>query len=302
MRLLIALIVEVALRTASPDVTGRLEARVVPADGRAPEATIVGRAACSGSTWLLNQRKQLITVAIEQRRISVRTVSGFQPDEDPWGLACPSDGGLWTLATPWTLVRIRPDASVADRTNLPLPRFALFALGDRLVYAEMPVVVGRPVLATGRATSPFGQRPWTGLPGRLAPTRATQLTRNMVGCGIGNGVQLPCWFADDDRVSIGDGTTETTRSFAIARGPGVDSALPIRDVALAGRDRVWLLARATHAIGGTQPGSRLLATHRSGRETRAIDLKPAARFILAATESTCWLLTVDGTLMEVSVR
>lgn len=302
MPLLISILTAAALGAPPQADTPSLHARVIAGDRRAPEPVIVGRAVCNGSTWLLNQRKELIAVTIDRRRIMVQAVSGFRPDENPWGLACTPDGSLWTLATPWTLARIRTEGSITDRIRLPLPRLALFALGDRLVYAEMPVAAGKAVLAAGRATPPFDQRPWAGLLGRAGSSRATELTRNLVGCGIDNGGLLPCWFADDDRISIGDGKTETTRSFAIVRAPGVDSALPIRDAALAGRGRVWLLARAARAIAGTQPGGRLIATNRAGTENRAVDLKPAARFILSATESSCWLLAVDGTLMEVSVR
>ena len=36
--------------------------------------------------------------------------------------------------------------------------------------------------------------------------------------------------------------------------------------------------------------------------SKPLDLKPLARVILSATEASCWLLTVEGQFMEVSVR
>jgi hypothetical protein len=285
---------------ASPDIARpALDVHIVPLGQPVAEA-IVGRSVCAGLTWLLTQRRQLIAIEIDRKRMTTKPVAGFRPQEDPWGLACLSDGSLWTLATARTLVRIRSGA-VTNRISLPSPRFLLYASGDRLLYAEMPIAIGRPLLSTGRATPPFAQRPWAGLVTRRAASRVVELSKNLAGCGIGIDALIPCWFVEDDRISISNGATETTRSFAIVRARGVDPIHPIRDVALAGRERVWVLARSTRGIAGTQPGGRLIATDRSAAENRAIDLEPAARFILAATESTCWLLTTDGKLMEVSV-
>lgn len=299
--MLTIVLVSAMLSASVGTLTSPLRVRIIPVDRPAPEAIIVGRTVCGGITWLLNQKKQLVAIGIEQRRISVQAIAGFRSEEDPWGLACLSDGSLWTLASARTLAGIRSHA-VTDRTSLPLPRFALFATGDHLLYAEMPVVVGKPVLATGRASPPFAQRPWVGLLGRTAPSSVGQLTKNLIGCGIGVGEQIPCWFADENLISIGDGTAQTVRRAPISNSPGVDPTLPIRDVALAGPDRVWVLARAARGIAGTQPGGRLIATDRLGTASQGVDLRPAARLILAATETTCWLLTIDGMLMEVSVQ
>ena len=183
----------------------QLQMRLLTGSVLGGNAPIVGRAAC-GSTWLLDESRQLVEVLPASGRIASRAVQGFAPGAQPWGLACLSDGSLWTLESPRVLARLSAAASVAERVALGLPRVALFASGDRLIFQQMPLVARAPVLASGPPRQPFQVRPWAGLDGRAAASREDELKHNIVSCGLPAGAWLPCWFADESRISVSDGT------------------------------------------------------------------------------------------------
>ena len=67
-------------------------------------------------------------------------------------------------------------------------------------------------------------------------------------------------------------------------------------------DTLWLLPATGGGARGPITGRRLVKTNRSGTELASVELTPPARLILAATDTTCVLLTADGTLMEVTTR
>ena len=78
--------------------------------------------------------------------------------------------------------------------------------------------------------------------------------------------------------------------------------MPLRDIAFVERGRVWLLATSSRLFAGRRAGGRLLLATTEGREIARIDLDPPARLVLAATDTSCLLLTIRGDLIEVRER
>ena len=263
-------------------------------------SVIVGRARCGASTWLLTERLELVEVRTTATTAVMRKVLGLMGDDRPWGLACVIDGTLWTLATPRALVRIAADGRVAERIMLSLQRFALFGAGDRVLFQQLPIAASAVALAASPPRQPAAIRSWPGLIERRAATRERELAQNMVNCGIGFAATVPCWFIDDLTVTVSDGRAVRTIDVGL---PGVlGSAEPsIRDVALASHS-VWLLADGRDPDRGNRAGITLLFQHEQTRVRARLDLKPTARVLLAASDTSCVLLTTDGALMEVTVK
>ena len=290
----------VASDTEPADLTVRAVTHSVIVDDR----TIVGRAVCGSTTWLLTETPSLVDISTAAPRASVRQVRGLRAGEQPWGLACLANGSLWTLAAAHVLARLTTDARVVERIRLELPRLALFGAGDRLLFEELPVLVGSPVLSTSPPRKPMELRRWPGLLGRAAAARPDLLVVNLLNCGIGADGFVPCWFADQSRIAISDGSAAQTISMELQFPPlsTVDSTAPIRDVALAGTNRVWVLSTSREGYGGRRTGGRLTKSNRRAEDEARVDLKPPARLIVGATERACFLLSVRGELVEVSDR
>ena len=267
-----------------------------------PDGLIVGRAVCGETAWLLTDTLHLVEVSTTRRRVVVHDVRGLDAEDRPWGLACLTDASLWTLSSPRSLARLGQNGQVVERIDLPSPRIALFAWRDRLLFQQLPMVVAAPALATSPPRQPSEGRRWPGLLGVPAPSRDDQLSENLVNCGIPAGLTVPCWFAGERRVSLSDGASARSQSFPFLTSSGVEQTAPIWDLALAGSDRLWLLAGVKNPVTGGRAGGRLIRTDRRGARPEPLDLKPLARVILSATDTSCWLLTVEGQFMEVSVR
>jgi hypothetical protein len=275
-----------------------LQARIV-ATRSIGDGTIVGRAVCGRTTWLLTETPELVDVRTPDGAGGVRAVAGLEPSDSPWGLGCPSGGELWTLATPHALVRITLEGRASERIGVALPAFALFAVSDRLVREQLPLVVGEPVLLSSGSRQLSGV-PWKGLTAR-APTGASDIvTKNLVNCGIPFAQWLPCWFTDGAVVSLSDGVRSTDVPVPAAYAASLDRSVPIHDVAMGGANRLWLLATGSPAGGGRRAAGRLLEVDRTGLQQGQMELSTPVRLILAATQSACWLLTVRGEIVEVS--
>lgn len=266
--------------------------------GVVPEGLIVGRAVCQGATWLLTEKAQLVRVSAANRTVTVHDIQGLLLDDRLWGLACLTDGSLWTLPSPRAVARLSPDGRVAERQNVRLPRVGLFASGDRLLFQQLPTVIDAPILATSPARQPFDVRIWPGLRGRPTASREDQLAHNLVNCGIPAGASVPCWFVNEAQISVSDGLSSRLRRLAGLRASGIDQSAPIWDVALVGSERLWLLATAPTSSSGGRTGGRLIFVNHLREEH--IDLTPTARLILSATDTRCLVLTVRGELMEVT--
>jgi len=270
------------------------------APGLVPDALIVGRATCRGTTWLLTETGKLVEVADADWTVTVRSIRGLRSSDNIWGLACLSDGTLWTLSSPGTVARLDRSGEIVERIRVPLPRVALFAAGDRLLFQQLPILPNVAALATSPPRQPATSRAWPGLVGRDAKRREDQIARNLVNCGLPRGLSVPCWFVDDPSFTISDGASVSTVASPTGTPPA-DRAAPIRDVALTSADRYWLLA--TSAGGPVPPaGTRLFRGHERSGEQLSLKLAPLARLMLSATESRCLLLTVTGSIMEVVVQ
>jgi hypothetical protein len=286
-------------------ITSRGPAAVVPS------GLIVGRANCGDSVLLLTEKAEVVQIAIRGGAATVRQVSGLAGAGGVWGLACLSDGTLWTLADARTTARIdRRTWQIAERVPVQLPRVGLFAAGDRLLVQQFPIAAGAPALVTVRPRQPQNVKPWPGLIARLDGARQQQIARNLATCGLGVESVLPCWFASSETVVISDGTVARSHDLKSLLVGAIDRSAPIRDVALidvrgTGAPGVegpayWLLATTTS--DNRRAGGRLIRAREPARDSLSIDITPPARLILSATERTCVLLTVDGGVMEVAVQ
>jgi hypothetical protein len=286
-----------ALAAADRPLTTRFIDRVPPV----PADVIVGRAACDRTTWLLTERRDLVQIAHEPVAVT-KAVARLQASDQPWGLACLSDGSLWTLGLPRVLARLHADGRAGERIPLQRSRMLLYGWSDRLLSLSMPVVVAQPVLATSRPSAPDTTSPWPAFVARATAVRSNFFAHNLVACGIAWARALPCWFADERQIGISDGSSVRAISFPFLYDRNVDQAIPIWDVAIGGPDTLWLLAGATGAVGGRKGGGRLINTTKDGTTRRSIAVSPPARTIVAATEVRCLLLTIDGRLMEVTTE
>ena len=273
-----------------------LRARTLSGGSTAPAAVIVGRAQCGQRTWLLTETPELVEVF--SGSITIHPVRGLAAGDDPWGLACLTSGALWTLAEPRALARLGPDGRVLERVALGLPRVALFGIGEALLFQQLPTVPGAPVLTTSPPTRPLETRSWIGLVSRGGTSPEEELTRSFVNCGLGRGGLVPCWFADEPRITLSDGAHAHLLTLSFPRS--VDGHYPIWDVALAGTGRAWVLLAELDTATGHRAGGRLSVVDERGVEQGHVDLRPAARLILSATPTECLLLNVGGTLTEVS--
>lgn len=276
--------------------TLQFQVRVLTPKNHVPDALIVGRTGCGRSVWLLTAAPHLVEIAPD-RRVTVHPLRNALQNDRPWGLACVADA-LWTLANPRTLARVTRDGDIAERLALRLPRIAVFAAGQKLVYQQLPTAIAEPVLAASSPRDLLDVRPWPGLLGRAGESRDDQLTRNLVNCGLSDSGWLPCWFADRAEITISDGVSSVTTSSQPLLGNDGNPSLPLWDVALA-EGRLWMLATTTASTGERHLGGRLIAATRTGGKLGQVLLRPAARLILSATATRCLLLSAQGELMEV---
>lgn len=275
--------------------------RIGTSGARAPATLIVGRAGCGSVTFLLTDSLQLVEVSPGALALTVRSTEGFGPGERPWGLACLDDGSLWTMADPNELAQLGRDGRVVGRVAVRPARVALFGIGDRLLYQELPLRVGAPALATSRPRRPGDEVPWPGLRSRRAGSREDELTRNLVTCGMPHGGSIPCWFADEDRVLVSSGAHVQQVDLEAIRPALADPMVPLWDVALVD-DGAWVLGTAGRPEAGHRVGGRLFRLDSQYRPRAWLDLAPAARLLVGASADRCVLLSVDGRLMEVTVR
>jgi hypothetical protein len=266
-----------------------------------PDALIVGRASCLGTSWLLTEEAQLVEISGDGRSVGIHQVAGLTPEERVWGLGCLSDGSLWMLALARTVARLDRSGRIQERIDLRVPRVALFGTGDRLLYQALPMAAGGPALAMSPPRQPESVRAWPGLTARAAGTREQRLTRNLANCGLGFERWMACWFPDDTRFSRSDGSASRTIELPALRAAAVDQTAPIWDIALSAGDRFWLLASSRGRQDDRRAGRRLFWMAEKAGSTVSIAIDPPARLIVAAGESRCLLVTTEGSVMEVVV-
>jgi hypothetical protein len=263
---------------------------------------IVGRTQCAAATWLLTDAPELTRVSIDSNAATTTPLRGLRQGEKPWGLACLSNGELWTLAAPEVLARLTVDGHIVERVRLDRPRLGLYSAGDRLLLQHLPAGAGAPLLAARlpRSVSPVAL--WPAPVSRHALSPEELLRANFVSCGIGVAGYVPCWLVNEARLAIGDGTRAHTsvRELRVTPGGTVDDSTPVWDVALAGASRVWVLASARAGPRGFRVAARLMKSNRQGIDEESVELSPAARLILWAGDDRCVLLSANGQLVEVS--
>ena len=277
-----------------------LRAQIVTLTPAVDATAIVGRAVCGESTWLLTRSADLIRIGHADHRPVTRAVRDLRPGDPFRGLACVDDGSLWTLATGHQLARITSEGAIAERHTFLFPQLMLFGIGNRLVLLGLPVVPQRPLLASSLRVDPEHVQPWVGLLGRAAVGTRDTLMSNLVGCGIGSGSAIPCWFADQGQLSISDGRVSRSVSLPWLVRKGIDRSAPLRDVALLPDHSMWVLAASTESPQGRRVGGRLSRANAAGSEWQSLELTPPARLIVSADASTCVLLTTTGMLMKIS--
>jgi hypothetical protein len=299
LQFLLSLVGVVIAATSSAGEALRVSALTGP--GLIPNALIVGRAPCLGTSWLLTEEAQLIEISSDGRSVGIHRVSGLTPEESVWGLGCLSDGSLWTLASARTVARLDRSGRIQERIGLKVPRVALFGTGDRLLYQALPMTAGALALATSPPRQPESVRAWPGLVARAAGTQEQRLARNLANCGLGFERWMACWFPDDTRFSRSDGSASRTVELPALRAAAFDQTAPIWDIALSAGDRFWLLASSRGRQDDRRAGRRLfLMTEKTGT-TVSIAVDPPARLIVAAGEFRCLLVTTAGSVAEVVV-
>jgi len=258
--------------------------------GTVPAGLIVGRAHVRDRTWLLTDRLVLIDIAEPRASVAVHPIVGLAREDRPWGLAALEEGTLWTLAAARSLVRLDAEGRAHERIPVALPRVALFGAGNRVLFQQLPVGPGTSALLSAPPRRPSLVQTWPGLIQRARASRELEVAQNLVSCGIGVDGWLPCWFAEDALIAVSDGR-EVRR---------IDGVRPLHDVALAAHS-TWLLVAGRDSNGGSLVGTTLLFRDDRSNARAALELKPAARLVLSATDDGCRLLTVEGSLMQVTV-
>jgi hypothetical protein len=276
-----------------------LTSHIVRSTPATSDSLIVGRAVCHGRVWLLNEHLDLTEITSATLATATHAVTGFHRDERPWGLACNADQTIWTLPGARTMARITSAGKVVDRRPLNVPITALFGIGDRLLLAPAPPVVGFPLLASTVPDRPDERRAWPGLLGRAAASRVDLFARNLVACGIGFDRELPCWLTDATEVVVSNGVQVRRMSMSFAGTADIDREAPIRDVALVDTTRAWVLTTSARMVNGRRAGRRLLFVA-GQRPLAELVLPLSSRLIVAADATRCVLLTVDGQLIEVN--
>jgi hypothetical protein len=279
-----------------------LRQRPLSTSGRVGDGVIIGRAHCGASTWLLSAAPALVEVRVVDRTIVTTQVRGFTTDEHPWGLACVGAGELWTLAGYRTLARLSASGDVTSRTKLRQPRLNVFGAGDRLLFQQQPGAAGTPLLAVARVADVNRAESW---PGPLAlPQSSTKIDvpSGLVACGLAYDALLPCWIANQTRITVSDGVRARTSIVQpqFVASTAVDRAVPLWDVAVARSSALWILTSAASEEGGRRGGGRLTRSNLRGDDLGSVDLTPRARFILSASEQLVVVLTMGGTLLEVT--
>jgi len=267
---------------------------------RLPIATgIVGRASCRGRVHLLTKRGELIEITTPRRPVfEVHASPELAAKPELWGLACLSDGSLWTLETGHSLASLSRDGRVLSRTALQLPWMAVFGVGDRLVYQALPIVIDAPVLAAAPPAALDRPHAWPGLAGRSGAGSLPSAARNLLRCGIAAGGRQPCWFID--RASVSVASSDSARSIDVPPHDlaSFDREMPLWDAAVADGARIWLLATSA-AAGDRARRADTVILLAEGRPTARIRLPRPARLFLFASDSRCTLLLEGGEFVEV---
>ena len=277
--------------------------QVVPIVG--PDEVVVGRARDGGSVWLLTDEARLVHVSTSGRIRGAVTLKGLRDRDGVWGLAHTSRGTLVTLGGVSRVIEFDRSGLVSRRWHLDRQYLGLHGAPGGLLLQPVAFNGGRRVLE------------WTSHPsappravGRLRVTsfgsRTGTLARNLVGCGMTQADEVPCWFNHDPRVyrvSVRTtGGTVVDLGSPWNRGPGreqgpLDVRGPVVDALVASDGSLWVLLRQT-------PSARpvLVRYSADGRQTDRQDLDVDARLLIGADSYRVRLMSRDGVPVEVGPR
>jgi hypothetical protein len=246
---------------------------------------------------------------------TVQSFSGADAPIDPYGIALPGDGTVWTLADKGRFVFRFSEATGerVEKRRLPEPCQGIATFWN---HAGLFAVRLRPNERMLLRAENGALRPFSSLTSRSAPGLPEQLIANLLKCGSGTRTAIPCWFiAGDPEVFLVD-RMGVLRPIAVpsfarpsparvtSREPGVGFTYPIRDAFLIDGGAIWTLTNQegdrTPLEDGAHRG-RHVTRVRDARPERTVELPAEGRAILDATERTLVLLFADGSIRRVPV-
>lgn len=288
---------------------------------RAPETPCAGRTGfASGTVGELGGRmrdKGSLYILDNSERPSVLVLSASC--EAPQRIPLQSEGRLQTggiaRASDGSLCALTPDGRHIDcfdeASGRRLRQHALdgraqsvWTIRGRLAYARFEPQPGRPLIyrESTRGFEPDGAftsraatlRP--DLPFRAPSLEAASMVENLVQCGLGTPLSVPCWRVLTGEIrsvgafnSTGDGP-----EFLLPELPHRARAFPLRDALRTPTGVLWLLVndppeKRDEPVG---PGRRLVRLHEGRMRVVALDLP--ARLILDGDDEGVLLLFRDG--------
>jgi len=287
-----------------------------PAEGPALITGYGGRVSASAGTAILDlgSRPRVLRFPRDVAAGGELFLTGADVLLDPYGLAVPGDGTIWTLGDKGrALLRFgQEDGRLVEKRRLPSPCQTIAGAGTRVFFALIRIGGREPLL--GRADN-GGFRPFSDLVSRGAPDRLSAAVRNLFRCGSGVGDETPCWFMAGPPEVFLIGPDGRVRRVAapdfVEEAPAADSAdpaarysYPIRDVFLL-QDSFWVLSNQEGAKIPGQEGAvrgRHAVLVRAGRSRRVVSLEREARAILLAGERTLTLLYANGAIESLKVE
>ncbi|HEY6064541.1 MAG TPA: hypothetical protein VIY96_00200 [Thermoanaerobaculia bacterium] len=244
---------------------------------------------------------------------TVQPLSGADAPLDPYGIALPGDGTVWTLADKGRFV-FRFSESTGERVEkrrLPEPCQGIATFWNHVGLFAVRLRPNERMLL--RAEN-GGLRPFSPLSSRSAANLPEQLIANLLRCGSGTKTAIPCWFvAGDPEVFLVDRAGAIRRiavsSFAlpsplrgVLREPGIAFTYPIRDAFLIDGDAMWTLTNQEGDRTPLEDGARRgrhVTLVRGARSERTIELPAEGRAILDASERSLVVLFADGAVRRI---
>jgi hypothetical protein len=244
---------------------------------------------------------------------TVLSLSGTDAPIDPYGIALPGDGTVWTLADKGRFVFRFSEATGerVEKRRLPEPCQGIATFWS---HAGLFAVRLRPNERMLLRAENGALRPFSSLNSRSASSLPEQLIANLLKCGSGTRAAIPCWFvAGDPEVLLVDrmgvirpvavpSSARPSPDRVARREPGVAFTYPIRDAFLIDGHAIWTLTNQEGDRTPLEDGARRgrhVTLVRGGRSERTFELPAEGRAILDATERSLVVLFSDGSIRRV---
>ena len=208
-----------------------------------------------------------------------------------------------------TLAEIDERAQVADRLPLQGSYVGLFSVGDTILIQPATPAPGEPVLQ-GLNLETMGRWNTGSLHSSSFDTRAETLAFNLVACGSGNAIELPCWFSHGlrvDRVSTREGRQQVLSGIGLAAdiGEGLDrleTPGPIVDAHIDATGRLWVLLRRPTRTGNGEGVEMVVARYAADGELEAtVAASSQSRLILDVRGADCVLMVGAGQFLRLNI-